>query len=314
MAYRILSFDGGGMRGLISVRLLERLHERHPELLHRSDLIAGTSSGGLIALALAYGYSPERIRRLFEDEADTIFADTIFDDVANLGRLVGADYSTAGLSRVVGDLFGEARLDQLAKRVLIPTFDLDTGSDAAGSGISARRRRWKAKFLHNFPGSDSDGTVLVRQAALRTAAAPIYFPSYEGYIDGGVVASNPSTCALVQSQDRRSLRQPPDLAEVSLLSIGTGEAAQFVPGDRHDWGALQWGRPLVDIFMTGIVEVATYQCRGLLGERFARLSPELHVADRLGLDSHGEEARRRMDEIASEAPLDETLSWLHRFW
>lgn len=314
MPYRIVAIDSGGMRGLMSVLLLERLERRVPGLLEKADLVAGTSTGGLIALGIAAGLPLARIRHLYEVEGPRIFADSPFDDLADLGRLLGAEYDESGLRSVLRGLFGEMTLSGLAKRVLLPTFDLDNGDDPRYDGPDSRRRRWKAKMLHNFPGSDSDGEVLVRDAGLRTSAAPTYFPSADGYIDGAVIAANPALCALAQTQDRRALADPPPLEEIALLSLGTGEVAQFIAGQRHDWGAVQWGRPLVDIIMSGTVEVASYQCRALLGERFHRLSPRLDRQDDLGLASHSERDIRTMRAIAQKLPLDDAVSWCERFW
>ena len=314
MPYRIVSIDGGGMRGLISVLLLERLEQRFPRLLAEVDLVAGTSTGGLIALGIAAGLPLARIRSLYEVEGPRIFVDSPFDDLADLGRLLGAEYDEAGLAAVLRGLFGERTLASLSKRVLLPTFDLDNGDDGRYGGRDSSRRRWKAKMLHNFPGSDSDGDVLVRDAGLRTSAAPTYFPSADGFIDGGVVAANPAACALAQTQDRRCFAEPPPLEEIRLLSLGTGEVAQFIAGDRHDWGAVQWGRPLVDLIMSGTVEVASYQCRALLGERFRRLSPLLDRQDDLRLDSHSDRDLRQMHLVAQRVPLEDTVSWCERFW
>ena len=149
---------------------------------------------------------------------------------------------------------------------------------------------------------------------MRTSAAPVYFPSSQGFIDGAILAANPAVCALAQTQDDRSFDEPPPLADISLFSLGTGEVAQFIRGERHDWGALQWGKPLVDIVMSGTAEVASYQCRALLGERFLRLSPRLERQDDLRLDSHSPSALQRMRRIAALTPLENAVSWLRRFW
>ncbi|MEX2535709.1 MAG: patatin-like phospholipase family protein [Trueperaceae bacterium] len=314
MAYRILALDGGGMRGLITVLMLERLQSEVPDLLPRIDLVAGTSTGGLIALGIAAGLPLGGIRRLYEQEGPRIFADSPFDDLADLGRLVGADYASSGLEAVLRELFGDRTLADLKKRILLPTFDLDSGDDSRHGGPSSSRRRWKAKIMHNFPGIDSDGEVPAWRAGMRTSAAPIYFPSSDGFIDGAVVAANPAVCAVAQTQDRRSFDMPPGLGEIRLLSLGCGEVAQFLPGERHDWGVLQWGKPLVDIVMSGTVDVATYQCRSFLGERFWRLSPQLERQDRLQLDSHSPWALQRMRQIAARIPIEGAVSWLERFW
>lgn len=311
MPYRILSLDAGGMRGLISVLLLQRLQQRVPALIEAVDLIAGTSTGALIALGLAAELPLARLRNLYEQEGKRIFADSPLDDLVDLGRLLGAEYDSDGLEKVLRELFGSLTLSALRKRVLIPAFDLDSGDEGGPDGS---RRRWKAKLMHNFPGSDSDGEVPVWLAGMRSAAAPTYFPSSDGFIDGAVFAANPALCALAQTQDRRSLPYPPLLSEVSLLSIGTGELAQFLPGSTHDWGAAQWGRPLVEIFMSGTAAVASYQCRAMLGERFTRLSPQLERSDGLRLDSFSPGSLSTMHRVAARTPLEDAVSWLEEFW
>ena len=91
--------------------------------------------------------------------------------------------------------------------VLIPSFQLDNQAPHAG------QRQWKPKFFHNYPGPDSDGAELVVDVAMRTSAAPIYFPTYQSYIDGGVVANDPSMAALAhrncRAGDERQEVQPP---------------------------------------------------------------------------------------------------------
>lgn len=199
--YRILSLDGGGIRGLITAILLMRLEKERglAGWLERADLMAGTSTGGLIALALARGLGLPAIRALYEDKADAIFDDSWLDNVKNLGTILGAQYSTGNLKRELQRLFGKTRLRDLRKRVLVTAFDLDNEDP------KPERRRWKPKLFHNFPGADSDGAMRAWQVGLYTSAAPTYFPTVDGYVDGGVFAINPSMCALAQSQDRLSL-------------------------------------------------------------------------------------------------------------
>jgi len=186
-AYRILSVDGGGIRGLYAAVLLDRLTLEVPTLVDRVDLVAGTSTGGIIALGLAHGLAPADLVALYRDRAKEIFDDSWLDDLKDLGGLTGADYDNENLKKLLGEIFGKrTTLKQLKKRVLVPTFDLDNESPAPG------KRMWKPKFFHNYPGPDSDGEELVVDVALRTSAAPTYFPTYQGYIDGAVVANNPA--------------------------------------------------------------------------------------------------------------------------
>ena len=258
--YRILSFDGGGIRGVVSATLLEGLVGKFPELVDSADLIAGTSTGGIIAIGLAAGMSPTELRQLYEDRGKVIFDDSLWDDIVDLGGLTGADYSTDGLSEELEKVLGDKKLSQLNKHVLIPTFDLDNEDP------DPKKRSWKPKFFHNFPGEDSDGEELARRVAMYTSAAPTYFPSVDGYIDGGVIANNPSMAALAQTQDKRVLDPPPKLSDIRLLSFGTGKSLTYIQGSQNDWGYAQWARPLISLMLEGSMGVADYQCRKMLGE------------------------------------------------
>lgn len=302
--YRILSLDGGGIRGLLTTVLLERLQEAAPGWLDRVDLLAGTSTGGILALGLAYGLSPRTLRNLYYEKGPQIFADTVLDDIADVGRLLGAEYSPEPLERILRQVIGDTRLGELPRKVLISAFDLDNeGADG--------QRRWKAKFFHHFPGSDSDGEMPAYKVALYTSAAPTYFPTADGYIDGGVAANNPALAAVAQTQDRRSLVEPrPALDEIVLLSLGTGILNQYIAGDTLDWGYAQWAQPLVSILLNSSMGVTDYQCRQLLGEKYHRLSPLLPRP--ISID--GWRYRRELIQVGERADLQPAIDWLRQYW
>jgi len=306
-AYRILSLDGGGIRGIVTVVLLQRL-AAEPGLegwLDDAHLLAGTSTGGLIALGLAAGLSLDEIRGLYETKGPAIFDDSWLDDLKDLGKIVGADYDLTGLRRELRRLFGDTSLRDLHRRVLVPAFDLDNQDP------DPRRRTWKPKLFHNFPGRDSDGDALCWKVGLYTSAAPTYFPSYEGYIDGGVFAANPSMCALAQAMDRRH-RRPAGLDDVVLLSVGTGTSLTFVKGQRVDWGYGQWARPLVSLMLDGVSGIADFQCHQLLGPRYERLSPVFPPRQTFKLDDW-----RKVPELvafAEQVDLRPTVAFLRALW
>jgi patatin-like phospholipase/acyl hydrolase len=302
-SYRILTIDGGGIRGVLSSVLLERLQAGQPGFLQKVDLFAGTSTGGLIALGLAAGWDPVQARRLYAEKGRQVFADTPQDDLRDLGNAVGAQYSLDGLYTVLQELFGDMRLGDLPKKVLVSSFDLDNAP--ARSGV---RRSWKPKFFHNFPGPDSDAAELVVDVALRTCAAPSYFPIYQGYVDGGVVAGNPSMCALAQALDPATGHQL--LTDVALLSLSTGRYPRYLASRDGDWGWVQWARPMIDLVLEGMADVAHYQCSRVLGRRYHRLDPELPGP--ISLD--------RVDQVptlitlAEVVDLDKTAEWLSRYF
>ena len=308
--YRILSMDGGGVRGLLVTILLQQLDASVPGWRDKIDLLAGTSSGGIIALGLAKGLTPTDLRVLYYDKSPRIFGDSLLDDVRDLGRVVGAEFSNRYLRQEVEAVFGASRLQDLGKRVLIPAFDLDNEHPDPG------QRAWKPKFFHNFPGTDSDGARRVSDVALYTSAAPTYFPSVDGFIDGGVAANNPSMAALAQTRDRRAgIPQRPSLDEVVLLSIGTGRSMSIIKGQRHDWGYAQWAKPLLRLMFDAVAGIPDFQCRQMLGDRYHRMDYTFRPGQEVDLDEHT--ARDRLVQIGEQEmgiEIGRAADWLRNHW
>jgi patatin-like phospholipase/acyl hydrolase len=306
--YRILSLDGGGLRGLITAGLLERLaaDERIGGWIKKTDLVAGTSTGGILALGLAHDLAPSEICELYRTKGHLIFADSVIDNIRDLGKFVGADYSSEGLRRELKRIFGRTTLAGLRMKVAIPTFDLDNGAR-----ISART--WKPKIFHNFAGDDSDGSESAAAVALYTSAAPTYFPSAGGYVDGGVFANNPAIVALAQAISQRNLpSERAAIDRVALLSVGTGVSLRFIEGEELDWGLIQWAKPIIEILMEGVAGIADYQAMQLLGERYHRVQPVLPHKEKIPLDAVDKIGR--MDTIAAEFDLRTTVDWISRHW
>jgi patatin-like phospholipase/acyl hydrolase len=303
---RILAIDGGGIRGVYSAVLLDRLRQEVPRLLEDCGLFAGTSTGGILALGLASGRSPAQMAQLYQANGAKIFDDSWLDDLKDLGKLRGAEYDNAELRKILSSEFGGTTLRSLSpRRVLVSAFDLDNGEK------DAKKRQWKPKFFHNFPGSDTDGTEKVVDVAMYTSAAPTFFPSYEGYIDGGVVANNPSMAALAQVLDRR-IGKPAELEDVSLLSLGTGSSLKYISGQRNDWGFAQWVKPLIELILDGSVGVADYECRQILGDRYHRLAPVFEPGTAIKMDDY--ERIPELIELARQVDLADTVKWLKAEW
>jgi patatin-like phospholipase/acyl hydrolase len=305
--YRILSIDGGGIRGLVASILLQRLLAQPGlnNLLDLIDLLAGTSSGGLLALGIAHQLDISEIRDVYVNKGPEIFDDSWLDDIVDLGTLVGADYSVKPLGRELQKLLGDTTLGQLKKRVLITAFDLDNEDP------DPSKRQWKPKLFHNFPGPSNDRDQLAYKVGMYTSAAPTYFPSVDGYIDGGVFASNPSMCALAQTQDRR-YEPAPALDDIVLLSLGTGTSLQYIKGQTHNWGYVQWVKPLINLMLDGTAGIADYQCRQILDARYHRLAPVFPPGITVPLDDV-----KKIDyliEFAESVPIESTIAWLNEYW
>jgi uncharacterized protein len=144
----------------------------------------------------------------------------------------------------------------------------------------------------------------VVDVAMRTSAAPSYFPIYQGYIDGGVVAGNPSMTALAQALEPSTGGQ--SLSDITLLSVGTGRNNRYIAAQDNDWGWAQWAPHIINIVLDGTSGIADYECRQLLGARYHRLNP--HLPERIDLDDVTKIPRLR--EIGERVMLEPTLDWL----
>ena len=286
---RVLSFDGGGIRGILTACLLERIEAARPGFIKDTYLFAGTSTGGILALALAVGASPAELISLYRRHGAEIFRRSwprrVFDPFAARW----AKYDNAALKRHVTGVLGSVRLGGLSSHVVIPAYDLSHN---------------KEKFFHNFQAGDRD--ELAVDVAMRTSAAPTYFPSYQGYADGGLVDNNPSMAAYTQARMISS-------HEIALLSIGTGDSpVQALPGLRHDWGGVPWiskGK-LVNKILDGAGGMADCQCRAVLGSAYFRLNPPM--PENFEMDDVG--CILELLRIAQAVELEPVLGWLAHYW
>lgn len=302
MSYYILCIDGGGVRGVYAATLLKRLTALHPPLLSQVNLLAGTSSGAFIALALAAGHSLDNLLEFFSTKtARQIFQPRQF-------KLWRPRYRQEPLRQVLSQLFPEdLRLQDLKHQVVIPAFQV----------ARMRAASWQPIFYHNFVGSPYLN-FRVLDVALASSAAPSYFPAYQGHIDGGVIANNPSLIALSLAVDSNGgARQ---LQELTLLSLGTGLGPHRLPEHTENWGILQWMLvlnrgcqlefPLLTVLTEGDVEADAHLAESLLSSRYWRLNPLLPRP--ISLDAWQEIPRlQRWAELVN---LEDTHNWLLKYW
>src|SRR5688572_16272992 len=167
--YRIITFDGGGVRGSLMATLVKRLVDRFPKLLDDVDLFAGTSTGSVVALTLASGRTADTLVDFYSIEnLRSAFSPARF-------HLLRPKYSNANFKSLLESHFpGNPRLGDLTRhKLLVPSFKLD----------DRRKHDWYPIFTHNFAGSRHLEELVV-DVALRSAAAPTIFPSHQGHIDG----------------------------------------------------------------------------------------------------------------------------------
>lgn len=296
--YKILSLDGGGMHGYAAVIIIRRLLEKYPSLLEDVDLIAGTSIGGILGLGFALGHPIDVIEENFVKGIPLAFSTNM---VRMSGFIAGVcpKYDNSKFKRFLAHLYQHKKLKDLKTKVLIPAFCLDNEKETG--------RRWKAKFFHNFEGVDSDGEAEIVDVAMATSAVPVFFPSYDKYIDGAMIANNPAFAAITQTQDFRNDCPCPSLMDISVLSLGTIRDV-FITGRNLDWGYFMWARSLLQMLTERDTLMVNHMCNMFIGERYHRIEPVINGP----MDNF--EELKEIKKIADNYPIEKTVSWLKEFW
>ncbi|HEY4884925.1 MAG TPA: patatin-like phospholipase family protein [Myxococcales bacterium] len=267
----VLSIDGGGIRGMIPAAFLNRLEQRTG---HRvSDLfdyVAGTSTGGILALGLGANrpgcnspYTAEQLVRLYKTEGGRIFSRSLLHFARALDNLNGPRFPEYGIDEVLKRYFGDTRLKDARTNVVVTAY-----------AIEQRRpfffRSWQAKA----PGTRRTHDFPVWEVARSTSAAPTLFPPFKAtaadgksyaLIDGGVYANNPALCAWVEARDRHPRH------DILVVSLGTGNENRAVDFHRSKrWGLAGWARPLIDVIFDGVSDTVHVQLDEMLNPGDAR--------------------------------------------
>lgn len=239
-SFRILSLDGGGIRGIFQAAALATMERRYLEgrsIGEYFDLVAGTSTGGIIALGLGSGMRAEEILKMFLDEGDQVFPSSRRTWIGQIRRLVSAKYDRKPLDWLLSRRLGNKTLRESRCRLLIPSTEGRNGEV------------WVFKTPHH-PDYRLDGDALMSSVASSTSAAPTYFTPFERgghtFLDGGIWANNPTMAALVEALSAFTAK-PED---IRILSIGCGQTPfQVSRGQVRNSGMVHW---------KGIIEVAMY--------------------------------------------------------
>ena len=287
--YKILAMDGGLGRTLASI-----LHSLHDLLdgdarlyMNEADLLAGTSVGAMTCLFFANHVDPAEALQDWDNFNRVAFRDMIKgESLPNfVGGLLGFNSMMRfdNLRDCLLEYFGSSlTLGDLKKKVLVTAFELDNGETGSA-------RQWRPRVFTNLTDGP-DNYELVVDVALRSSSLPCVFPIYQSvkgtgpaYVDGFVVANNPSMIAMLQVMDDHPLH------EQLVFSLGTGaniigKTMYLEPGLTNgmaSWGYRQWlldpRRPLLllDLMSQANLEAIDMQCQKLLKDRYFRVEPVL---------------------------------------
>ncbi len=269
---RVLSIDGGGIKGVFPAAFLAEIERGLPEPLWRYfDLIVGTSTGGILALGLALGFGAQDLLRFYEEHGPTIFGgNRAVSWLRHLGRV---KYPREHLEVTLRSVFGERRIGDAKTRLVIPSLHLDTG------------QVYIFKTAHHA-SLTTDYRRLAVDAAMATAAAPSYFPVFTlsgnvPLIDGGVWANNPLGVAAVEAIGLLGWKG----SEVRILSLGCSKKT-FDSGSPRGWhlGRLYWAKKFIQASFAGQDSAACGTAKLLVGEENVyRIDPS--VSGDIALDS-----------------------------
>jgi patatin-like phospholipase/acyl hydrolase len=281
---KVLAIDGGGIRGLIPALVLEEIERRTGRgVAELFDLIAGTSTGAILACALTRprAMSAARAAELYEQEGPEIFDPSLLKTVTSVGGLIDERYDARGLVTSLRRHLGDARLADATTGILISAYDLE-----ARQALALLR--------------DEDMSMV--DAAHASSAAPTYFePVRIGertLIDGGVFAINPAALAYAEAGGELEV----------LASLGTGEQTRRLRFEQvKDWGALEWARPIIDVVFDGSADAVDGQLTRLIDDRYIRLQTRLDEASDALDDASPENLaalRREAEQLIAERSAD----------
>lgn len=271
--FQILALDGGGIKGLFSAAFLVKLEEDLSiKITEHFDLIVGTSTGGIIALGLGLGLSPKELVGFYFKKGPKIFQKTPL--WTTLRNLLFAKYSENTIQDVFREdsCFGEKLLGESKKRLVIPSYNIDTNDVYVFK--TAHHERFKRDYK-----------IPAWKIARATSAAPTFFPISKNVdsirlIDGGVWANNPAMVGLFEAI---AVLEIP-LEEVRIFSVGTTEELKQSPRILDKFGGWPfWANTAVELIMQAQSVSISAQLKLLLKDNFFRVNPKV-PAGLFGLD------------------------------
>ena len=269
---RVLSLDGGGIRGIIPALVVAHLERQMgapaSELF---DLIVGTSTGGILALGLSLQdqrggsfLAAKKMVTLYERHGAEIFERSLWRKLRTAGGLLEEAYSHEALEKVLHQYFGNKRMGDCGTPVMVTSYDIE---------------RRKTVFLKSWHPDHSE--LLCAEASRATSAAPTYFEPVNlqwaeqnrTLIDGGVFINSPAVSAYAEA--RKLFPEE----SIVMLSLGTGELTRPIPYDEaRTWGSALWIMSLLDCMLDGASKAADHQMRLFLGDHYLRLQTQLRYA------------------------------------
>jgi hypothetical protein len=284
---KVIAIDGGGIRGLIPALVLAEIEQRTGRpMATMVDVIAGTSTGAIIACALARPnpMAADRIAEVYTVDGPKIFDRSLLKQITSLGGYLDERYDSDGLVSALERYLGDTPMSAATLPLLLTAYDTE------------------ARAIHLLRSEGEHSGASMVDAAHATSAAPTYFEPVRldgaTLIDGGVFATNPSLVAYAELGGKLDLQ----------LSLGTGEHTRPLPYAKiKSWGQLEWARPVIDVVFDGGLDAVDLQLRALVQGDYYRLQTQLEKASD-DLDDASAANLRRLREEAEDLIAAETAT------
>lgn len=275
--FRILSIDGGGLRGIVPLMVLKRIEEESGKRIHELfDMVVGTSTGGIIVCGLlgsTDGRTPnltvDMLMGLYTTKAQEIFprGNIVTRPFRWVWNWFRPKFSPKGLDKNLTEYFGELTLADMLKPGIVTTYDV--------------KNHEVVMFKSRKAGEEGFDAPL-RVVCRATSAAPTYLRSYKMEfggkdrvcVDGGVYVNNPSMAAVADAIKAYGVKAE----DIEVLSLGTGTHPPTLK-QSETYGKLCWASPISDVMMAGTSEAAAYECEYIVGKH-VRVQVKIHDEDR----------------------------------
>lgn len=298
---RILSLDGGGIRGIISAKILCYLEAKLREhagqeafLADFVDMVAGTSTGGIITCAMltpddkgSPKMDMQEILELYLKQGKEIFPYNWMRKYLSLAY--NEQFDSNGIESIFQEKFHDIKLSELLKPCLVTSYEM--------------QKRFAKFFCSSEAKTNKTKEYFVRDVARATSAAPTFYEpalieseygEEMAYIDGGVFANNPTLCVYAEARkmffseilNNKLKPDQPTAKDMLIVSIGTGNVQEpYLYKDYKNAGGINWIRPILDIMMSGNAETVQYQLKQMYKtlkpkdqKDYYRLEPDLSFA------------------------------------
>ncbi len=279
--FKILSLDGGGVRGYLSILILAKIelflqkeNNDKKSISEYFDLISGTSTGSIIAALLATGESAQDVLSIYKADIEEVFR----EKRRFYNNWLLPKYKNKNLIELSNKYWNDLKLKDVETDLVVPAINLTNGKYIL--------------FSSDYKNNEANDNV--KDCVIASCSAPTYFKAHQydnmRYIDGGLVANNPTLLAMLEAlnfsrnskntlyqQESSKINNPNTFDDLLVVSIGTGELTE-VDYDAYIWkfGKIMWATPAIKLLMENQSSLVHEQVSQIMdNDNYLRINPKL---------------------------------------